>query len=377
MGKVKTGVLYERSCHDNNIMRDVSIDIIKGICIIFMVWGHAAGPFKHWIYLFHMAVFFIASGILWDDMRVTDIHRCRTFILRKIRSLWLPFVLCNALFNLVHNLFLEIGIYSDNPMFIKMAAGANNYLQEYRTASEICIEIIKNLFFAGGSQLGGATWFLRTLFQVLFVYMIIIYITGKYNSTKLVICISAFVCIVGASIVSMYNLKFPLGMHSFFAAFLAFLAGVLINKTDFNKIISKHKYKAVVICFLSLFMLNKYGKVDMASGNITNVVFFLISSVTGWFMLYSIASCKCIRDNRLLVYTGRHTLSIMALHFLAFKIVTWIYLSISGGDMLYLAAFPVIRNVPFLWVFYTLCGVAVPLATESATRAIMGIYIKR
>ena len=42
--------------------RNVHIDIIKGIGIILMVYGHAAAPFKHFIYLFHMAIFFMASG---------------------------------------------------------------------------------------------------------------------------------------------------------------------------------------------------------------------------------------------------------------------------------------------------------------------------
>lgn len=365
MYKGKNSTKCEEDCQNKAVMRDTSIDIIKGICIILMVWGHASGPFKHWIYLFHMAVFFIASGILWDDMRVTDLHKCRTFILKKMRSLWLPFVLCNAFFNLLHNVFLETGIYSDNPGFIKMVTGANNYLQEYRTVYETCTEVFKNLLFAGGSQLGGATWFLRTLFQVLFVYMVIIYISGKFGYRKLIICISAFICVAGATIVSIYGLKLLLGLHSFFASFLAFLAGVFLNKTSFSKKLSGHRYKIIIISFCFLCILNKYGKTDMAAGNITNVVFFLISSVAGWFMLYSMASCKGIKDSKLLVYIGQHTLSIMTLHFLAFKIVTWIYLLISGRDMLYLAAFPVIRNVPFLWFFYTLCGVAVPLITEA------------
>ncbi|MFG6328327.1 MAG: acyltransferase [Lachnospiraceae bacterium] len=347
------------------ITRNTTIDIIKGICIILMVWGHAAGPFKHWIYLFHMAVFFIASGVLWDDMRVIDLHKCKVFVLKKIKSLWLPFVLCNALFNLIHNFLLETGIYSDNPQFLKMVTGPNNYLQPYRTVSATCKEIIKNLLFAGGSQLGGATWFLRTLFQVLLVYMVIIYISRKFNSRKIMLCISGFICITGATIVSIYNLRLPLGIHSFFAAFAVFQTGVFVHNACLDKRFSRHKYKVIVISFLLLCLLNRYGKVNMSSGNITNIVFFLAVSITGWVLLYSIASCKSIRENKLLIYIGQHTLSIMVLHLLAFKIVTWIYILISNRDVLLLAAFPVISKVPYLWAFYTLCGVAVPLFAEA------------
>lgn len=39
------------------------IDVIKGYGICLMVCGHSGVPFTNWIYLFHMALFFIASGI--------------------------------------------------------------------------------------------------------------------------------------------------------------------------------------------------------------------------------------------------------------------------------------------------------------------------
>lgn len=138
---------YKENFCDKAITRNTTIDIVKAAGIILMVWGHAADPFKHWIYLFHMAVFFIASGMLWDDMRVTDLHKCKAFILKKIKSLWFPFVLCNVFFNFIHNLLLETGIYPDNPCFLKTVKGANNYLQEYRTVSETCKAILKNLVF--------------------------------------------------------------------------------------------------------------------------------------------------------------------------------------------------------------------------------------
>ncbi|MCI9079964.1 MAG: hypothetical protein HFH68_13780 [Lachnospiraceae bacterium] len=135
-------------------------------------------------------------------------------------------------------------------------------------------QLLKTCFLQEASQLGGATWFLRTLFQVLLVYMVIIYISGKYNSKGLAACISGFICIAGATIVSMYNLKFPLGLHSFFAAFAAFQTGVFLHNTCLDKKFSRHKYKAIVISFLFLCLLNEYCKVDMAPGNITNIVFF-------------------------------------------------------------------------------------------------------
>ena len=46
--------------------RNINIDIIKGIGIILMVGGHCGMPFTHFIYLFHMAIFFMASGYCFN-----------------------------------------------------------------------------------------------------------------------------------------------------------------------------------------------------------------------------------------------------------------------------------------------------------------------
>lgn len=370
-------MLYKKNSQNNIKDRDTAIDIVKGIGIILMVWGHACGPFKHWIYLFHMAIFFIASGILYNNMNSINPHRCKTFLIRKTRSLWLPFVLCNASFNLMHNFFLKTGIYSDNPQFIKMVTGSGNYLQKYRKIPETLTAIIKNILFAGGSQLGGATWFLRTLFQISCIYMVIIYIMHKFDNKKLIIFASTLICTICATVISTYKINLPLGLHSLFASFLAFLTGAFLHNTNFICKLSKYKYRIIITCFLLLCLLNKIGKINMSSGKITNVVFFLICSIAGWFMLYSIALCKGIRENKLLIYIGQHTLSILLLHFLAFKIVTWIYILTSNNNMLLLAAFPVIKNVPFLWIPYTFCGIVFPLIADNLFTRCKNIIYKQ
>lgn len=256
------------------------------------------------------------------------------------------FCFMQCLFNLMHNFFLSTGIYSDS---------------QYRSIPETLMAIFKNVCFAGGSQLGGATWFLRTLFQVSLIYMVVIYVSHKFNIKKLIIVISIFVCVVCATVISVYKLKLPIGLHSFCAAFLAFLSGVFLHSTNFVAKVSKYKYRIIIICLLLLYLLSSKGKVNMSTGQITNVIFFLICSIAGWFLLYSIALCNGIKDNILLIYIGQHTLSILAFHFLAFKIVTFIYLWISNKNMLRLATFPVIKNVPFLWIPYTICGITIPL----------------
>ena len=52
---------------NGNKNRIPEIDILKGIAIILVVIGHTRVPGNSFIYLFHMAVFFIASGYFYSE----------------------------------------------------------------------------------------------------------------------------------------------------------------------------------------------------------------------------------------------------------------------------------------------------------------------
>ena len=54
--------------------RDVSIDIIKGLGIFCVVAGHCSAPITKFVYLFHMAIFFIASGYCYKHNNSESIN---------------------------------------------------------------------------------------------------------------------------------------------------------------------------------------------------------------------------------------------------------------------------------------------------------------
>ena len=53
---------------NKELNRNVSIDIAKGIGIILMVVGHSSVPdyIRHYIYIYHMPLFFIVAGYLFN-----------------------------------------------------------------------------------------------------------------------------------------------------------------------------------------------------------------------------------------------------------------------------------------------------------------------
>lgn len=70
--------------------RNINIDIIKGIGIILMVGGHCGMPFTHFIYLFHMAIFFMASGYCFNASNSETMQDVLSFVKRKFKGLWFP-----------------------------------------------------------------------------------------------------------------------------------------------------------------------------------------------------------------------------------------------------------------------------------------------
>jgi fucose 4-O-acetylase-like acetyltransferase len=65
------------------------IDTLKGIAISLVVLGHAmnTGPFRNWIYLFHIPLFFLLSGYLHKP-----VSNLGVYARRKAKHLLLPYV---------------------------------------------------------------------------------------------------------------------------------------------------------------------------------------------------------------------------------------------------------------------------------------------
>lgn len=68
------------------------LDVAKGVGIILVVWAHASGPFSNYINQFHMPLFFLISGFLYNS-RLSVIE----YVKNKVIHLYIPFVFWNLL----------------------------------------------------------------------------------------------------------------------------------------------------------------------------------------------------------------------------------------------------------------------------------------
>jgi hypothetical protein len=131
-------------------------------------------------------------------------------------------------------------------------------------------------------------------------------------------------------------------------------------------------YKEIVLTVAStaiLLVAHSHGEIDLSSNDIENPIFFSVVSLAGWFLLYGISSlllrtkCKLVSA---ISYISIHSVAIVALHFLCFKIINAIAVCVTNQEMYMIAAFPVLMFSGAWWIAYTTVGIVVPLLINFA-----------
>ena len=69
-----------------------SIDVLKGIGILLVVYGHVCADTEltHFIYSFHMPLFFIVSGFLFNTSKYDTL---KSLVVRRLKTLICPYIL--------------------------------------------------------------------------------------------------------------------------------------------------------------------------------------------------------------------------------------------------------------------------------------------
>lgn len=89
---------------------------------------------------------------------------------------------------------------------------------------------------------------------------------------------------------------------------------------------------------------------------------YIVPALSGCLLVYYLCLSTWLNKLKFMIYIGSHTLVILALHFLCFKLVCLLYIIFSGSDIRLLAQFAVLNNAPeYLWLPYTLVGVFIPI----------------
>lgn len=360
--------------------RETNIDIIKGIGITLMVLGHSQFPLTHFIYLFHMPIFFIASGYLFNFNNRHESYSLTGFVARKFKSLWWPFFLWNTIFIILNNLFVTLHIYASD-MYKYTQYQDTIYAQShYFSLRDTILEIAKSFFLIGGTSMTGALWFLRELLMVVVLFSIIHYFLRKckIRTTLIVHAIISIVLLCFGWTIQYINIPYTTSIGTMCSVYILFYIGIVFKQLNLKEKFSKHKIIISIIAIAVLICVNPFGSIDLAENSYSNPLFLIISSLSGWVFLWNLAYFieKSKLFTNILCYLGQNTMPIIILNFICFKPITYLIIRIEHLPVQYLAAYPVLKSNSFWWLLYTITSILLALLLNTVYKKLQFNYRK-
>lgn len=346
---------------------DKNIDIAKGIGILFMVLGHANFPFSKFFYFFHMPLFFILAGYVFKDKYVDTLHNVKFFILKRIKSLYLPFVICNLMFLFFNNFFIEHNFYTTNALFLDGDLGNYFGIDKFLNLKDLILKVIYVFLLATGTKFGGATWFLKVLFFISIFFTLIVYFLRKHIHDDKVFYILGLIITSILLVIGFVFHKFDFKFYhigTMLSSSILFYIGYIFKKF---KIIEKISFLIFTISFAILliaYFIFDTG-INLATNNYYNPILLIIFALSGFtFTLYI---SKCLNNIRfysqIFAFLGTKTIPILCLHFLFFKLITYIQVMLYSLPIYRLASFPCYYT-EYWWILYTIVGIVGPLVTN-------------
>ncbi len=347
-------------------MRDSSFSICKAIAIIFVVLSHAGAPgwINHWIFQFHVPIFFICAGYFFNTKYLNDE---RTFLAHRIKGLYIPFVKWSLVFLCLHNLFFPLGILSET---YGNAAGGVLHPYSWHDFSQRLWSILFNM--SGYDEfLGGTFWFFRALLvaSILFLVLFKIFQHLRIARSKSEV---AWIIMGCALIFAMWQVLGGLRVTGLAQGGYREFMGLYLMSVGFVFKEQREKFAlnglTALICLGITVLGAHYFPTSMGyKATFAQFAGFLLPSVAGFFFIYYISTLL----NRMkigflkkgLVYIGDHTLYIFAFHLFAFKIVSAIKVITYGLPWQQVGSHTVVNAYPndgFCWL-YLIVGVSVPL----------------
>lgn len=354
--------------NDNDMQqRNNAISIAKGFAIIFVVIAHAEMPgmLNRAIYLFHMPLFFITAGYFFKP---AIIENPWTFITKRFKGLYVPFVKWSVFFLLIHNLLFKIGIL--NEVYGNWSGGVTHPY----TVHQFWQRLVSIVFSMGGYDefLAGAFWFFRGLLVASITFLVLYFLLDKIKplhdrttAIPVVICAMAlgfalFKVEEGIRIQTLVQ-----GGYRDTMGVLFFGVGVLYRK--YEERVGHSLWLAAIGAAVVL-----GGAALKCSGmtlapTLRDVLTLPVTGIAGWFMTYNVSfhlsHLKGIAI-RFFTYCGNHSLQVFVWHVSAYKVVSLIKIWAYGLDPRQIGCHMVIHDyaaTDYFWILYTVAGVGIPL----------------
>lgn len=318
--------------------RDTVIDMIKGTCVALIVLGHSGFPYAHFIYLFHVAVFFIASGYLFNDFYSESLAGYKTFLRKRFCSLYLPCVGWNLAFLLFHNCLYELHLLgSPLPGSGGHSGGFTAWLPPVFSSEFWSLFFAIVTRFASGQDLVSVSWFFRAMLIAVLAFAAIDYVVRKVLPRQRFL-IDSIICLGFLTFSFVYP---PRGFSPALSSMIFLPMGMLLRRHPLPST-RPWAWAAALGGGAGLLVLSPLGSVELSYNYFTNPLFLIISSLAGWVFLWGgmtlLSRYPHVRAWPVLL--GRRSIPILFLHLLCFKAATFLMILWEGAPWNALLRYP-------------------------------------
>lgn len=346
--------------------RNTSISIAKGIAIILMCMGHT--ECRQWImtfiYSFHMPLFFITAGYFFNKKYLSQPW---TFVVKRFRGLYVPFVKWAVFFLVIHNLMFGVGVL--NEQYGNWEGGVTHPY----TFQQALQNLVSIVFSMGGYDvfLAGAFWFFRALLVSSIVFLVLYLLIGgrrRWLTDDVSLALIAALTLAFTYLKIHYHLSITTvvqhGIRECWGV-LFFTLGVLYRR---HEGLFRKNVWTTLLCLAVLvggIALHVHGMVLKPADR--DVLTLPVTGMAGFWMTHNIATWidrhpGAVR--RFLVYCGDNTLYVLVFHISAFKLVSLLKIWYYGLDWRQVGCHMVVHehsHDDLFFLLYTAVGTAVPL----------------
>lgn len=255
------------------------IDSARGFAIVAVVLGHIFGGntvITKWLLSFHVALFFILTGVLLSTKRVnTDL---KTYCNKKIKSLIIPyFIFCFI------NLLVELLTTKDVSI---LKWGSVQIITMYGMAA---MWYLSSLFIAEGIFISGHK-FIKNKYGRIILYTVISIVPFIFSSSNIIITV-LFRSFIGLGFIT-----------------IGFYGHKLFTKDFSIKVIA-------LIFIMSCILSSINGVVDLYWLQFSNVALYIINSISGsLFIIQLFKKIQLEKTKSVFSFIGINSLFIMCNH---------------------------------------------------------------
>lgn len=346
--------------------RNKVIDLMKTIGIILVVVGHCV-PYdflERFIYLFHLPLFFLLSGYLYNEKEAIDPW---LYIGKKIKKFAILYILYGSFLVLFHNIFLYMGII--DKIYSKYTIG------------DIMVGILNSFLFQSVEPYSSTMWFIPNLLVSLIVYNFITSFVSNVKNIKEKE-IKRTIIILILTILGIYiNYKdYKIGLHYQ----TVFVVLPFIHLGQIIKLYLKDKLKPNLIVslggiILSIMCLVVFdGGVELSKNQIWNPLLFYTLAPLLIYAVYTMCfyiDKRLSKMTKILQYIGKNTFQIMCLHITCFKLLDYIVINLITKNYDILSKFPV--SYSNYWPAYVIIGVIGPLIGVYLVKKIKTYFLRK